>query len=236
MSFAEDVVTIANHEWDFFGRDQGSASHKVDGSPKETVGNFAQRVGDYWLSIDSADYKKLVKEHAKTLGKLDGTITELPWSAAFISYCMQMAGAGSQFPYSAGHATWIIKAIANRTVGNEKAALVGYRVNEHPLLPGDLVGAPRGDDADVTYDQAVGKGWFSSHTDLIVEVDKASRKAFAIGGNVGQSVSRTTLRIDSEGRLTDTSRPWIVHIRNGIKTAPLVASAGKTLASLLKVG
>lgn len=236
MSFAEDVVAIAHHEWEFFGKDEGMSTHKSGGLPKETVGKFAQRVGDYWLSIGSTEYNKLVKDHAKALGKLDGTITKLPWSAAFISYCMQMAGAGSQFPYSAGHATWIIKAIANHTVGNDKAALVGFRINEHPLLPGDLVGAPRGDDAGVTYDQAVGKGWFTSHTDLIVAVDKASRQAFAIGGNVGQSVSRTTLKIDSSGRLTDTSRPWIVHIRNGIKTGPLVASSGKTLASLLKVG
>ncbi len=131
---------------------------------------------------------------------------------------MQKAGGGNQFPYSAGHAKWIVRSIKNKQEGKTKAALVGYKTDELALRVGDLVGAPR--ESGVTYKNAVAKGWFSSHTDVIVEIDLANKRAYAIGGNVGQSVARTALKIDGNGMLTDTSRPWFVHIRNNIELKP----------------
>lgn len=219
MSFANDLIARVNTQWAFFGKDEATGGDKkVNGKPKETVEPFASRVGDYWLTIPTSSYDALVKDFAKALGKLDGTVTALPWSAAFISYCMQMSGAGSQFPYSAGHATWIVKAIKNKAAGRLNAPLVGYRTNETPLQPGDLIGAPR--QSGVTYNNAVSKGWFKSHTDIIVEVDHATKTAYAIGGNVTQSVARTKLKILSDGTLNDTSRPWLVVIRNNVTAQP----------------
>jgi hypothetical protein len=135
---------------------------------------------------------------------------------------MQMAGAGSNFPYSSGHTTWIILSIENRRSGKLKAALVGFRPGEIPLQPGDLIARPR--ETGITYDSAVGKGWFISHSDIVVEVDKENKVAYVIGGNVGQSVSKAKVTIDSDGKLDDPDG-WMVHIQNNIviKT-PLVAS------------
>jgi hypothetical protein len=219
MSFITQLVKVLEEEWKWFGKDLADGTDKkVNGTAKEAVEPFAGRIGDYWLTIPTAEYDDLVKKFAKDLGKLDGTVRKLPWSAAFISYSMQKAGAGSQFPYSAGHAKWIIKSIKNRQSGKTKAALVGFRTNEFPLRVGDLVGAPR--ESGVTYDNAVAKGWFTSHTDVIAKIDLPNRRAYAIGGNVGQSVARTELRIDANGMLTDTSRAWFVHIRNNIAQLP----------------
>lgn len=219
MSFITNLIDVLNAEWEWFGKDEADgADKKVNGKPKEAVKPYSDRVGDYWLTIPTAEYDSLVKGFAKALGKLDGTVRELPWSAAFISYGMQRAGAGNQFPYSAGHTRWIVKSIQNRKDGKINAALVGYKTKEFPLQVGDLVGAPR--ENGVTYDNAIAKGWFKSHTDVIVEVDQANKRAYAIGGNVGQSVARTKLKIDADGMLTDTGRPWFVHIRNNIALKP----------------
>jgi hypothetical protein len=236
MSFQDELVARALEQWERFGRDEGRDDKFIDpdgkttknkttnGVPnprKETVEPFASRVANYWLAIPSKQYDDLVKRYAKAKGRLDGTI-DLAWSAAFISYCMQMASAGSSFPYSSGHATWIVLSIKNKRNKKLKAALVGYRPGETPLRPGDLIARPR--EAGVTYDNAVAKGWFISHSDIVVEIDKENKVAYVVGGNVGQSVSKAKVTIDSDGKLDDPDG-WMVHIRNNIAIkAPLVAS------------
>jgi hypothetical protein len=227
MAFRDELVKRANEEWVWFGKDETRKDHYIDPTGKttfdqatagkanprkETVVPFADRIHDYWLAIPSADYNKLVKENAKSLGKLDGTV-DLAWSAAFISYCMQKAGAGTSFPYASGHAVWIVKSIKNRQDNKLKAALVGYKPGELPLEVGDLIGRPR--EAGVTYANAVKKGWFESHSDIVVEIDTAKRKAYTIGGNVGQTVSRAEVSIKTTGELDDDGG-WIVHIKNNI--------------------
>ena len=236
MSFRDELIARALEQWEKFGRDldrddkyidangnttKDKATKGVPNRRKETVEPYAGRVANYWLAIPSKQYDDLVKKFAKAKGKLDGTI-DLAWSAAFISYCMQMAGAGSAFPYSSGHATWMVQSIKNKSNGKLNASLVGFRLGQIPLKPGDLIARPR--EAGVTYDNAVAKGWFISHSDIVVEVDRENNVAHVIGGNVGQSVSKATVTIDSDGKLNDPDG-WMVHIQNNIEIkTPLVAS------------
>ena len=229
MGFRESLVEAANGQWTWFGKDLGrndkfigpdgrtTANPTTGGNAnprKETVEPYASRIADYWLAIPTADYDRLVKAYARTKGRLDGTI-DIAWSAAFVSYCMQMAGAGPAFPYSSGHATWIVQSIRNRTAGKLNAGLVGYRPGEIPLAIGDLVGKPRGADAGVTYDTAVAKGWFVSHTDIVVDIDLPNRVAHAIGGNVGQTVGKSDIPITADGKLA-AAGGFMVHIQDNI--------------------
>jgi hypothetical protein len=70
----------------------------------------------------------------------------------------------------------------------------------------------------------VAKGWFISHSDIVVEVDKEQSVAYVVGGNVGQSVSKAKVTVDSDGKLNDLDG-WMVHIQNNIEIkTPLVAS------------
>lgn len=247
MSIRGALVARAIEQWEWFGKDEGRADKYIgpDGKTttnkqtngkanprKETVEPYSSRVADHWLAISSKDYDNLVKKFAKEKGKLDGTV-DLAWSAAFISYCMQMAGAGTAFPYAPGHATWMIKAIKNKADKKLKAALVGYKPGEIALTVGDLIGKPR--EAGVTYDNAVAKGWFVSHSDIVVEVDPAKKVAYVIGGNVGQSVSKAKVKITADGKLNDDGG-WIVHIQNNIKAAKPAAGAPSATASEFKVG
>jgi len=228
MAFINSLLDCLGKEWDLFGRDVGTSDKYVSVSGvnrrKETVQPYNDRVADYWMSISDAEYNRLLKAFKPANGRLDGGLN-IAWSAAFISYCMQTAGAGTEFPYSAGHATWIIKSIQNRRANRLSAPIVGYRPGEMVVALGDLVGSPRGaGGAGVTYDNAPGKGWFESHTDIVVEVDTSGQKFFTIGGNVGQSVGRKEYRIDGEGRIASGSG-LMVHIVNNMTGKIATASA-----------
>lgn len=220
MVFRDELAAVARDEWEWFGRDTGEGVHRASYTNdrgqrvtvnKEEAPTFAARVGDYWLSINERDYTRLVKAYAPKLGKLDGTVTRLPWSAAFISYCFQMSGAGDKFPYSPGHATWIKSSIKNKMENKLKASLVGYRISEQPVRVGDVLAKAR-NGSGVTYDNVLNKDWFDSHSDIVVEVKPG--KAVVIGGNVGQSVSMRDVAIDDDGHVLDDR--WIVVIQNNI--------------------
>lgn len=227
MAIFTQLLAIATAEWNRFGDDVGEEERFIrpDGSTttskgptaspfrrKETVEPYNSRIADYWLAISSAEYAKHVASHAKAKGRLDGTVA-LPWSAAFVSYCMQMAGAGKAFPFSGSHVAWIARSIANRSKGKTTAPLVGYEPAEVELRLGDLVG--RTNHPGVTYATAAEFGWFRSHTDIVVEIDRTARIARMIGGNVGHSVSRFDVAITAEGRLANPAS-WLVHIQNNI--------------------
>ncbi|NBB50850.1 DUF2272 domain-containing protein [Rhizobium sp. CRIBSB] len=215
MSIHSALMEIALREWTFFGKDLGRNDKLVDGKNKERVQPYCDRVGDYWLSISSTEYARLVKDYDPVRKKLDGE-TRLAWSAAFISYCMNMAGAGNKFPYSAGHVTWMVKAAKNRAANKLSAPLVAYRLGEKALKVGDLIARPRGGGASsVTYDNLATQGWFESHSDIVVGINLAEREAYVIGGNMGQSVGQATVKIDQKGSLIDPDG-WIVHIENNI--------------------
>jgi hypothetical protein len=220
MTFQDELVARTIAEWVRFGRDEGESAKTVTVGnadvPKEAALPFSDRIADYWLSIPSSQYDRLVKEFAPQKGRLDGTVRDLPWSAAFISFLMQSAGAGETFPYSAAHATWIVRGIRNRRANRLTAPLVCFRPGERPVLPGDLVGffSDRGVDYDNAPEVLAARKSFRSHTDIVTEVDLAAGTAFAVGGNVGNSVSRVRVALDGAGRIAGGR--WAFHIRNGI--------------------
>ena len=231
MTFRDDLVAKAVEEWTWFGKDETRSDHYVDAKGnttlkkttngkanklKETVEPYASRIGDFWLAIPAGSYSDIVEDNpkAKELGKLDGTIDE-PWSAAFISYVMKTAGAGNSFPYAAGHYTWIYKSIKNKEDKKLTSSLVGYKPGELELKVGDLLGKSRTD--GITYETVTSEKWFATHSDVVVEVDKANKAAYVIGGNVGQTVSKVKVTITKDGKLNETG--WLVHIQNNITGA-----------------
>jgi hypothetical protein len=139
---------------------------------------------------------------------------EFPWSAAFISYIMNVSGAGNTFKYSGRHAVYIVASVKNRNTPNYPFR--GYPINEMRPEVGDLICAPRGaNKRDLTYGKIVETGDFQSHCDIVVA--KNSSTVEAIGGNVGDTVAKTIVALDANGflKVTDKSfRPWFVVIKN----------------------
>jgi phage replication-related protein YjqB (UPF0714/DUF867 family) len=189
-SFKQRVKKIAEREWEFFDR----------GNKKEDEEGAWQRVGDYWRD-------------GVGINDRDGRDRQYRWSAAFVSWVMKNAGAGNHFNYSSRHSVYIRDAIQKRKNNDNSTAFKGYRLNEVAPQIGDLVCASSGEDAGkVDYDTTTD---YRAHCDIVIAIKQG--EIDVIGGNVGDSVSKRTLKVDSQGTLIDTSRPWFVVIKNQLE-------------------
>lgn len=193
-NFVKKVVSLSEQEWKFFGqRTMDKNSNLIRKGMSETDDGFWQRVGIYW----------------QALGKdITGKNTDYPWSAAFISYIMKMAGAEDNFQYSAAHATYIRKAI--KDVNKTNAAFKGFPINNYSPQIGDLVGYAR--EFGIHYDNL--PSFFKSHCDIVVGVRK--NEIDVIGGNVGNSVTKKTLVTDNNGLVIDKQQTWFVVLQNNL--------------------
>ena len=115
------------------------------------------------------------------------------WSAAFISYIMKLAGAGKNFKYSQRHSTYITNSIKNRK--ENKGAFKGYKPNEVNIELGDLVCYARQD--GINYNTV---GDYASHCDIVTKIN--NNKVEAIGGNISNSVSKSTYNLN-DGKIID---------------------------------
>jgi hypothetical protein len=209
MSFKEKLISIAKEEWEFFGMQEILRYEKDNhGNPRpvfkeighrETENGYYQRVGKYW--------KTGVNKN------LDGRNDDQPWSAAFISYIMKIAGAENHFLYSAQHSVYIRKAITAKQNNNGTYGFWGYRLTDYKPETGDLICYVREDSVGrINYDSNDSN--YPSHCDLVVE--KTGNILKVIGGNVENSVSVKHVQIDNNGFLIDTSKPWFVILKNKI--------------------
>jgi hypothetical protein len=151
-----------------------------NGSTKEGNASTLQRLRDYW------------KQGAK-VNASDSYYINNAWSGAFISYIMRKAGAGDQFPYNALHANYINKAKQNRK--NNIKSFQAFKKSEVPVTVGDLICYPRQE--GITYES---NGTYFAHCDIVTEVTPG--KAYAIGGNVSDSVKKSAYNLDSNNKVT----------------------------------
>ena len=138
----------------------------------------------------------------KTQGS-DNYYIKTPWSGAFISYIMRMAGAGDKFKYNNSHSVYIQDAKQNRL--KNKKTFQAYRKNEMPVTVGDLVCYPRQD--GITYDTP---GLYYSHCDIVSEIKPGV--AVGIGGNVSDSVKTKNYSLDSNNKVTSENVHAIIKV------------------------
>lgn len=133
------------------------------------------------------------------------TISDTPWSAAFVSYLMDRAGLSEQeFHYSSAHAVYIRPALENapgyayracdpqRTVPRE-GDLICYGRAAKPLLSF----------ADWQAHAGQLNSNVKSHCDLITKVDLDAKKMESMGGNVEQSVTWRRMMLNEKGMLSN---------------------------------
>jgi Uncharacterized protein conserved in bacteria (DUF2272) len=196
-SAKESMVLLAVQEWFRFGRQ--TIDFTQPGEPKvEILGvqekNAPQRINDFWKSVDRPN--------------LTGLDTEVPWSAAFISWDIASAGVPRDlFCPDARHTVYV-----ERMVLREKqpgAVFIPHHVNERAPRVGDLLCAAR--DGGGTSLENLNRG--PGHCDIVVEVQPG--KVHAIGGNVHDSVSRSVFPLDAKGFLSPiAARPFFTVIEN----------------------
>lgn len=222
------AAQVAHQEWWHFGCQyydwasgqvkQAAGNHGLLG--REGDDKFRHRVWHYWKFGVSPDDETWEQYKDTAL---------YPWSAAFISYCMRTAGAGARFPYHVGHHHYVSQAVRNREAGDTDDTIVAYGRDEVAPKVGDLVwyGVDNGtvDASDWQYDDLRdfvqnNGGSFSSHCDLVVEVNRPQGHIQVIGGNIEDTVLKVRWRIDGDGKLSETRYPVVV--RNNITEAAIV--------------
>jgi hypothetical protein len=188
-TFAARAGAVAGGQWDFFGNQTFDLRGRVTQiGHKEGEDGFFQQVGRFWR--DGVD-----------INGVDGRNHDQPWSAAFISWVMKVAGAGDRFRYSSQHSVYISQAIRDFLQRREAAGFWGVRLLEAKPVPGDMVCWSR--QSGIDYDHQNG-GDYMGHCDLIVEVGDGV--VMAIGGNVADSVTKRPLSLTNDGFLAATEQ------------------------------
>jgi hypothetical protein len=172
-----NIVRIATQEWERWAR----------GSIKEAEVRAQPMLRDYWQTGTGKPYPG----------------PRRAWSSVFISWVMKKAGAGNAFHYSPAHVYYVAAAKRNR-LANNRNPYKAYRVTEIRPQVGDLVCAERKDSSGrwsgVNYDNVDDGRFRAAHCDVVTEV--RGNRVTAIGGNVRNSVSKKTIRVDPSGRIT----------------------------------
>ena len=191
------MVLLDIDEWARFGRQttfypaSGAARTEQQGLKERDA---PQRINDYWKSVDQPH--------------LSGLDTEVPWSAAFISWDIQSAGVPRDlFCPDARHTIYVERMVERaRRPG---AAFVPRPIDARKPQPGDLICASRDNGGTTLENLNRGPG----HCDIVVEVRPG--EVHAIGGNVGDSVTRSVFPLDASGFLSPISaRQFFTVIEN----------------------
>ena len=177
------------------------------------MGSFAQTLVkvtcDEFLAYDGQNetdekLKKRIKEYWDFLKRPD--LMGEAWSAAFISYMMSLAGAGSSFAYNPRHSVYMHKAI-NDLLAKRDTSFWGHRPGSLTIAPGDVLGMNRVTGSVIEYDWAAKNPGYASHCDIVVSVDGTG--VHTIGGNVGKTPGRIDKKtfVWKKSRLVNEAAP-----------------------------
>lgn len=184
-AFAKKLATTA--------QDQHTKFHLLD----EADTPLCNQIKKYWAGI--AAFTSCVS---------------VPWSAVFVSWCVKQAGAtAAEFKFSAGHSVFVHQAIQNAI--NGVGAFHGLDISAHPPAVGDIIQNNRG---GTTHNYAFARAnkHYNSHSAIVVETgqDTNGRYALTIGGNEGNSIRRTVVRLNPQGFIRQrNSNPFICVIK-----------------------
>lgn len=137
-----------------------------------------------------------------------------PWSAAFISWVMQQAGAGSLFKRSPAHSVYISWAKENRR-NNNANPFKAYRITELAPRVGDLVCQGRSGSSP-TYDN-IAPG-MNTHCDIVTAVQPGNLSV--VGGNVSDSVKQRSVRTDARGFIASPAYFAVIRLETDRPVAP----------------
>jgi len=215
----EDAVAIALREWRLFGSntdEQGETAQKPERAP-----GLWERVGEYWwLGLGGAG------REARWTGKHDEDGRVFPasdderyaWSAAFISYVMRIAGAGSRFPYASNHSTYV-----NAAASGTSSILVAHPAQSYAPNVGDLLCFGREWSFGLSFKDLPKPGIWPGHCAIVVAAPR-SGQFDVVGGNDNDAVTMAHVSVGADGSLTsaDGGRPWpiAIQVRYDAETDP----------------
>jgi len=195
----EAAVQISLREWRAFGQQVVFPNVELPVDEERQEGMW-QRVGEYWwLGLDprwkEQAWTGIHNENGEVFPESqDGNYA---WSAAFVSYVMRTAGAGSRFPYSETHADYINAARRHEMGAQPDIVITTERMEVYAPQRGDLICYWRGR-RKITYDD-LPTGKFGGHCDFVVEIKPGELDV--IGGNVDNAVAMKHIPATTDGHL-----------------------------------
>jgi len=167
--------------------------------------------------MDEADplLCKQIKKYWTDLRLGFTSCVSVPWSAVFVSWCVKQAGAtGAEFKFAAAHSVFVHAAIQNAINGT--GVFQGFDISAHAPRVGDIIQNNRlGSTHDFSFARTHKN--YASHSAIVIEVGHDSTGGFAltIGGNEGNSIRRTVVRLNTQGFIKQrTNNPFISVIKN----------------------
>jgi hypothetical protein len=181
------------------------------------LAGIAQDQHDKFHMIDEADpvLCSQIKKYWDDLKLGFKSCVTVPWSAVFVSWCVKQAGATvAEFKFAAAHSIFVNEAIKNATNGT--GVFQGFDIATQQPGVGDILQNNRGGSK---HDFAFARTHtnYISHSAIIVEVGHDTDGGFAltIGGNEGNSIRRTLLRLDAKGFIKQrAANPFICLIKD----------------------
>lgn len=205
------AIQIALREWRLFGEivvplDAPETDALADSAERRQ--GLWQRVGEYWwlgLNADQTGHSYTGLHDAQGRRYPPERDGSYAWSAAFVSYVMRIAGAGTRFPYAAAHSFYIDAAVRGSPI---------LRAADPALYapqPGDLICVGRTPERPLRYADLPAQR-FSGHCDIAIR--QAGEGLAVIGGNVQDAVALKYLPLAPDGRLIAAAdRPWLAVLR-----------------------
>ena len=137
-----------------------------------------------------------------------------PWSALFVSWCVFTAGAtAAEFKFALAHSQFDNQAIKN--ADSDTGVFQAFQIDEVAPQLGDIIQQNRGGN---TFDFAFARTHRSyiSHSAIVVDdnpglADELGRFLLTVGGNEGDSVRATKVRLTAKGLIKPRRQP--VHLR-----------------------
>ncbi|HWM48994.1 MAG TPA: DUF2272 domain-containing protein [Xanthobacteraceae bacterium] len=212
----------------------------TDRNPPPHVPRRRAKLETLLRAIDRMDFSSFGEDAAGVKAALQqsairASISDVAWSAAFISSVMRQAGlSSSAFAYSSSHIRYIVASIRQSLADlDAQEATHFYRACDPDLTrprAGDLYCSHR--HVEGTKDPYLPKPGMSlfrslfrdlmqqpsvisrTHCDVVVRVDDAAKKVVVIGGNVQNSVTERTLNLNRKGVLSRAQGNLVAHGRS----------------------
>ena len=175
----------------------------IYGSTNASITKTVQEQLDFWNGkkekSSGPEYDRL-KVYWDSINKSDWTATGTPWSAAFVSYCLQQLNTG--FKGAASHYKYTENVIGGRSSGWKAFSLTK---GDAIINIGDVLVRPRGSG---TRDKE--EYWYS-HGDVVYKIQ--NNVAYLAGGNLGDTAKiAARISLDSSSKASDT-KDYIVILK-----------------------
>ncbi|MGE0745443.1 MAG: DUF2272 domain-containing protein [Rhodospirillales bacterium] len=159
---------------------------------RENQPPLSHQISDYWADLGLT---------------FPGVAT--PWSAVFVSWCVQQAGAtAAEFRFSARHSEFVHAAIAAAKTGS--GPFLGRDVALYAPKIGDILQNNRSGNRFDFAHAARSRG-YESHSAIVMEVGADNRGLYlrTIGGNESDSVGMKEVRLTAAGKVRNADGLYI---------------------------